>query len=249
MRTARPRGATTLPFDEHGGLVVLVDPGRSSPDDALTLAARAAEAGACGFLIGDSLGARSSVNAHVAAIRQGAPNVPVVQFPASADDLTATVDAVLFLVLVSGRNPRYLIEEQVRAAPFFERHPDVRAISTAYILIDGGRESAVEHVSRTDPLPATDEAAVAAHVRAARLIGMQATYLEAGSGAIQPVTPQVVRAARAATDGPLLVGGGIRDAAAARAARLAGADYVVVGTLFERDTAAELHPLVAAARA
>jgi heptaprenylglyceryl phosphate synthase len=79
--------------------------------------------------------------------------------------------------------------------------------------------------------------------------GSLATLLVGGSGGSPPVTPPSVRAAGAATDGPLLVGGGIRDAAAARAARLAGADYVVVGTLFERDTAAELHPLVAAARA
>ena len=108
-------GPVTLPFDERGGLIVLVDPGRSTPDDARVLAERAAAAGACGFLVGDSLGVRETISAHVAAIRRGAPEVPVVQFPASADDLTPDVDAILFLVLVSGRNPRYLIDEQVRA--------------------------------------------------------------------------------------------------------------------------------------
>jgi putative glycerol-1-phosphate prenyltransferase len=249
MRTRNAPGAASLPFDERGGLVVLVDPGRSSPDEVRSLATRAADAGACGFLVGDSLGAASSVDAHVAAIRRGAPALPVVQFPASADDLTPSVDAVLFLVLVSGRNPRYLIEEQVRSVPFFERHPHVSAVSTAYILIDGGRESAVEHVSHTEPLNAEDAESVAAHVKAARLMGLQATYLEAGSGAVQPVDARVIRAAREATDGPLIVGGGIRDAGAAKRARLAGADYVVVGTLFERDVAADLHPLVDAARA
>ena len=79
------------------------------------------------------------------------------------------------------------------------------------MLVDGGRESSVEHVSRTQPLPADDASVIAAHVKAGRLMGMHATYLEAGSGAVQPVSARVIAAARAATDGPLLVGGGIDD--------------------------------------
>jgi phosphoglycerol geranylgeranyltransferase len=238
-----------LPFDERGGLVVLVDPGRTTPNDAFALARRAADAGVSGFLIGDSLGRGDTVSAHVAAIRGGAPRLPIVQFPASADDLSAHVDAVLFLVLLSGRNPRYLIEEQVRAAAFFDRHPHVAAISTAYLLIDGGRESAVEHVSRTEPLPWDDVDLIAAHVKAGQLMGMHATYLEAGSGALRAVSAQVIRSARDATRGPLIVGGGIHGADAVRVARQAGADYVVIGTLFERDPGAEVHSLASAARA
>jgi phosphoglycerol geranylgeranyltransferase len=241
-------GPVTLPFDERGGLIVLVDPGRSTPHDARALAERAAMGGACGFLVGDSLGVRETISTHVAAIRRGAPEVPIVQFPASADDLTPDVDAILFLVLVSGRNPRYLIDEQVRAAPFFDRHPDVRAVSTAYMLIDGGRESAVERVSGTTPLAMGDASVIAAHVKAGQLMGMHATYLEAGSGAAQPVSARVIRAAREATRGPLIVGGGIVTADRARDARDAGADYVVVGSLFERDPAADVRPLAAAAR-
>jgi phosphoglycerol geranylgeranyltransferase len=241
-------GPVTLPFDERGGLVVLVDPGRSTPDDARALAERAAASGACGFLVGDSLGARETVADHVGAIRRGAPEVPIVQFPSSADDLTPDVDAILFLVLVSGRNPRYLIDEQVRAAAFFDRYPEVRAVSTAYLLIDGGRQSAVERVSGTAPLPMENPGVIAAHVKAGQLMGMHATYLEAGSGAVQPVSAPVIGAARQATHGPLIVGGGIVTAARAREAREAGADYVVVGSLFERDPAADVRQLAAAAR-
>jgi phosphoglycerol geranylgeranyltransferase len=242
---ARPQ----LPFDERGGLVVLVDPGRTTADHAFALAARSADGGACGFLIGDSLGRGGDVAAHIDAIRRGAPGLPVVQFPASADELSAHVDAVLFLVLLSGRNPRYLVEEQLRAVSFFDRYPSVAAVSTAYLLIDGGRESSVEHVTRTEPLRADDAPTVAAHVRAGQLIGMHATYLEAGSGAARPVGGDVIAAARDATSGPLLVGGGIVTPAAAAAARDAGADYVVVGTLFERGPGTEVHPLALAARA
>ncbi|HUQ81973.1 MAG TPA: geranylgeranylglyceryl/heptaprenylglyceryl phosphate synthase [Gemmatimonadaceae bacterium] len=238
-----------LPFDERGGLVILVDPGRASATDVFALAERCVECGVCGFLIGDSLGRGGDVAAHISALRAGAPGLPIVQFPASADDLSAHVDAVLYLVLLSGRNPRYLIEEQLRAVPFFDRNPNVAAVSTAYLLIDGGRESAVEHVTGTDPLPADDVDTIAAHVRAGQLMGLHATYLEAGSGAAQPVQQRVIEAARAATRGPLLVGGGISTPNAARAARDAGADYVVIGTLFEQRPAASIEALAVAARA
>src|SRR6185295_4153511 len=98
--------------------------------------------------------------------------------------------------------------------------------------------SSVEETSRTQPLAADAPDVIASHVRAGQLMGMQATYLEAGSGALMPIDARVIAAARGATDGPLLVGGGITTAVAARAARWAGADYVVVGTLFERAPAA-----------
>ena len=245
----RPVAGGRLPFDERGGLLVLIDPGRSTPEEACALASRAGDGGACGFLIGDSLGRGDDVSAHVAAIRAGAPGLSVVQFPASAAELSPDVDAVLFLVLVSGRNPRYLIEEQLDAAPFFERHRDVAAISTAYLLIDGGRTSAVERVTGTRPLDATDPEWIARHVRAGQLMGMHATYLEAGSGAARAVRPSVIEASRRATSGPLVVGGGVTTEAAAREARQAGADYVVVGTLFERDSATSLQRLATAARA
>lgn len=237
-----------LPFDERGGLVVLVDPGRTTPADAFRLARRAESEGCCGLLVGDSQGCGEALAPVVAALRAGGPHLPVVQFPASASELSPDVDAVLFLSLVSGRNPRYLIDEQVRAVPFFERHPLVAAVSTAYVLIDGGSASAVSSVSGTAPLPADDATLVAAHVKAAKLLGMYATYLEAGSGARRPVAACVIERARAAGDGPLFVGGGITSAAAARVARLAGADYVVVGNLFEREPARSVGELASAAR-
>lgn len=239
---------TPFPFDGRGGLVVLVDPGRTPPADAFDLASRAAEAGACGFLIGDSLGRGGDLAEHVAALRAAASALPVIQFPASAAELSADVDAVLFLMLLSGRNPRYLVDEQVRAVPFFDLHPHVAAISTAYLLIDGGRPSAVEAVTGTRPLAADDPVVVAAHVKAGQLLGIRATYLEAGSGAARAVPSRTIAAAREATPGPLFVGGGISTPAAARIARQAGADYVVVGTLFERDPATLVPALASAAR-
>jgi geranylgeranylglyceryl phosphate synthase family protein len=125
----------------------------------------------------------------------------------------------------------------------------VEVLSTAYCLVDGGRVTSVEAVSQTRPLPRDKPELVAAHVRAAMLIGMRAVYLDAGSGARVAVPPPLVRAARSAADGLLFVGGGVRDAAAVRDAREAGADYVVVGSLVERDGARVVRELALAAGA
>src|ERR1044072_3925254 len=109
--------------------------------------------------------------------------------------LTDQVDVVLFLSLVSGRNPQYLIEEHVRAVPFLQQHP-APTLSTAYILIDGGRLTSVKPVSQPRPLPADKPELAAAHATAATLIGMQAIYLDAGSGGERGVSPAVIRACR-----------------------------------------------------
>lgn len=233
----------------HPGLAVLIDPTRTRPEDAVDLASRAADEGVVALLVGTSYGNEVEVAAVARAVKQGAPNVPLLEFPGAASHLVPDVDAVLLLSLVSGRNAQYLIEEHVRAVPFFERHPHVEPISTAYLLIDGGEVTSVEAVSQTRPLPAGKPELVAAHVRAAMLVGMAATYLDAGSGARRPVAPALIRAARASTRGPLFVGGGVRTPDAVRAAREAGADVVVVGTLLERQGAPAVHELALAARA
>jgi phosphoglycerol geranylgeranyltransferase len=219
---------------DRRGLAVLVDPASTNAVEAAALAAAAAAAGAAALLVGGSYGVEDHIAEVAQALKRGAPALPLLQFPATAAQLVADVDAVLLLSLVSGRNPQYLIEEHVRAVGFFEAHPRVAALSTAYLLVDSGSVTSVEAVSQTRPLPADKPELVAAHVSAAMLIGMRAVYLDAGSGARVPVSPVLIRAARRATDGLLFVGGGIRTADGVREARAAGADYVVVGTGFER---------------
>jgi geranylgeranylglyceryl phosphate synthase family protein len=217
------------------GLLVLIDPGRATPAVAADAARAARGAGAAGVLIGSSFDGTHETHVVARAIREVVPGFPVVLLPGSAMQLTEHADLILFLSLVSGRNPQYLIEEHVRAVPFLEHHP-LPTLSTAYILIDGGRVTSVEAVSQTRPLPADKPELAAAHVKAARLIGMRAVYLEAGSGALRPVAPELVRACRAAAPAPevtLFVGGGIRTPEQARSARTAGADFVVIGTAVE----------------
>ena len=231
-----------------GGLAVLVDPARTAPEEAAELARRAAGDGAAALLVGNSFGDRGDATALARALRVAAPSLPLLQFPATAAQLLSDVDAVLFLSLISGRNAQYLIEEHVRAVPFFERHPEVEAIATAYCLVDGGRVTSVESVSQTRPLPADKPELLAAHIRAGMMLGLRATYVDAGSGASRALAPEMIRAAREAARGPLFVGGGVRSADGVRAAREAGADFVVVGTTLEQGGARAVRELALAAR-
>ncbi|HYK82261.1 MAG TPA: geranylgeranylglyceryl/heptaprenylglyceryl phosphate synthase [Gemmatimonadales bacterium] len=239
-------------LERRPGLLVLLDPSRTAPARAAEAARAARRAGAAGILIGSSFDGTQDTYGVARAIREAVPGFPLALFPGSALQLTDQVDLVLFLSLISGRNPQYLIEEHVRAVPFLTRHP-VPTLSTGYILIDGGRVTSVEAVSQTRPLPADKPELAAAHATAAQLIGMQAVYLDAGSGAPRPVDGAVIRACRGAVPGLVLfVGGGIRTPEQARAARAAGADFVVVGTALEErgaaDGDAELRALVEATR-
>jgi geranylgeranylglyceryl phosphate synthase family protein len=231
---------------ERPGLYVLVDPERTDPAAATELAACAERDGAAGLLIGASFDGAARTAEVAQALRQGS-TLPLLLFPGSAQQLVPDVDAVLLLSLVSGRNPQYLIEEHVRSVPFFLRHR-VAAISTAYILVDGGRVTAVESVSQTRPLPADKPEIAAAHAVAGSLIGMSAVYLDAGSGARDPVQAGVIEAVRRRVALPLFVGGGMRTPEQVRAARAAGADFVVVGSRIEADGADAIRALAAAAR-
>ncbi len=229
-----------------GGLLVLIDPSRVDAAHAARVGEEAQEAGAAGILIGSSFDGSGATQAIATALRTAAPDLPLALFPGSAMQLTDQVDLVLFLSLVSGRNPQYLIEEHVRAVPFFQRSR-VPVLSTAYILIDGGRVTSVEAVSQTRPLPSDKPELAAAHAIAARMIGMGAVYLDAGSGAERAVSPEIIRACRTASpEVPLFVGGGIRTPEAAARARSAGADFVVIGTVVERGSTSVLGDFVRA---
>lgn len=227
------------------GLLVLVDPERTSPEEAVRVARAAEAGGAAGLLIGTSFDGADRTGQVAAAIKQ-ATRLPLLLFPGSAGQLVPNVDAVLLLSLVSGRNPQYLIEEHVRAVPFFQRH-DVARLSTAYILVDGGRVTAVESVSQTRPLPADKPELAVAHALAGLMIGMEAVYLDSGSGAEHPVAGAVIRAVRAAVRAPLFVGGGMRTPEQVRAALAAGADFAVVGNAIEAGGESRVAALAAAA--
>lgn len=158
--------------------------------------------------------------------------IPTILFPGSVIQITNQADALLFLSLISGRNPDFLIGNHVIAAPFL-RKSKLEVISTGYILI-GNNFTSVEYISNTKPIPANKPDIVAATAIAGELLGQKLIYLEAGSGAPHPVNAKIIKTVRNAVSLPLIVGGGIRNAEMAKECLNAGADILVVGTAFEK---------------
>ena len=158
----------------------------------------------------------------------------VIIFPGSAEQISPVADAILFLSLISGENPRYLIGEQIKAAPVLKKL-DIEVISTGYMLIDGGRKTTVELVSGTKPLLQDNIDKVRNAAYAAQLLGMKMVYLECGSGARYTVKEDLIREVRKNIDIPLVVGGGIKNKKEIESKYRAGADIVVVGNALEKD--------------
>ncbi len=156
----------------------------------------------------------------------------IILFPGNASQFTPEADAILYLSLLSGDNPEYLVYQQVRAARAIHGS-SITVIPTAYILIDGGVETSTMRVTGTKPLKPSNLQTIIDTCIAAELMGKKAIYLEAGSGAQIPVSPGIIREVRKNTSIPLIVGGGIRTPEAMRAAYSAGADIVVIGNHFE----------------
>ena len=158
--------------------------------------------------------------------------IPVVLFPGNAFQLTNKADALLLLSLISGRNAEWLIGQHVQAAKAIQQSA-LETISTGYILIDGGNTTAVERVSKTKPLQRDAINEVVSTALAGQLLGHKLIYLEAGSGALNPVPTSLIKAVKKAIDIPLIVGGGLTSTDAIKQAYEAGADIVVVGNYLE----------------
>lgn len=158
--------------------------------------------------------------------------IPIVLFPGNASQFSPKADGILFLSLLSGNNPEYLVNQQIKSArAIHDSHIDF--VPTAYILIDGGVETSTMKVTGTKPINPSDLQTIVDTCIAAELMGKKAIYLEAGSGAKTPVSSDIIRAVRAVTSVTLIVGGGIRTPEAMNAAYSAGADIVVIGNHFE----------------
>jgi len=229
------------------GFFWLIDPARVIPEMVDPRWEKAREAGVDAILIGTSLGFSPSAETTIKNIRAHT-DLPLILFPGSATQITRFVDAILFLSLVSGRNPQYLIGEQVHGAPLIKAY-GIEPIPTAYLLIECGATTAVQYVSQTLPIPADKPDIAKAHALAAEYLGMKFVYLEAGSGAPRPVPAEMIRQVKAEISIPLLVGGGLARPEQVQAAVNAGADFVVVGTALEfNPTTGFLKEMVSAVR-
>ena len=159
-------------------------------------------------------------------------NKPVVIFPGNNLQVSKNADALLFLSLLSGRYPEYLIGQQVIAAPRVKQS-GIMSIPTGYLLIDGGRETAVSYISNTKPIPRDKPELALATAMAAELLGKQLLYVEAGSGAQKSVPLETVSLIKSQVDLPLIIGGGVRTIDEIQNLFDAGADHVVIGNHLE----------------
>lgn len=165
---------------------------------------------------------------------KGLTELPIVIFPGDVSQLSSHAHALLFLSLVSGRNPEYLIGKQIEAVSVL-RTMNIETIPTGYLLIENGKETAVERVTQTKPLSRHDIQHIVDTAVASQLLGMKCIYLEAGSGAIQPITADIIQAVKEELTIPLIIGGGITSKQQLDNAYEAGADLVVIGTAFEEN--------------
>ncbi|MBP7496975.1 MAG: geranylgeranylglyceryl/heptaprenylglyceryl phosphate synthase [Bacteroidales bacterium] len=160
--------------------------------------------------------------------------IPVVIFPGSVIQLDDKADAILFLSLISGRNPEMLIGNHIIAAPFL-KHSGIEVIPTGYILIESGVSTGVVYMSNTVPIPYNQDAIAAHTALAGEYLGLKMMYIDAGSGAMKTVSESMIAAIKKNISLPLVVGGGIRTTEAAVACCRAGADIIVIGNAFEKD--------------
>ena len=223
----------TAKEDRGGGFLLLIDPDRTDRPDYLSLAEAAADSGVDAILVGTSFMMAGNFALAVRDIK-AVTSLPVVIFPGSYTQITSHADAILFTSLISSRNPQYLIDEQVKGAPFIKA-AGLESIPTGYMLVESGPLTSVQFISSSLPIPRTKPDIACAHALAAQYLGMKLAYLEAGSGAELPAPVEMVRAVSLTVDIPLLVGGGLHSPEDCAARIEAGAAFIVMGTRLEHD--------------
>lgn len=159
---------------------------------------------------------------------------PIIIFPGSNMHIDPSADAILFLSLISGRNPDFLIGQQIVAAPILKRS-NLEVLPTGYMLIESGRQTTVSYISNTTPIPADKPEVAACTAMAGEMLGLKIIYADAGSGAEHPINAKMISMIRKSVDAPLIIGGGINNPEKASQALKAGADVIVVGNAIEKD--------------
>ncbi|MGQ1890795.1 geranylgeranylglyceryl/heptaprenylglyceryl phosphate synthase [Thermophagus sp. OGC60D27] len=184
------------------------------------------------ILVGGSL-IRHSADETVKYLKNNT-DIPVVLYPGHPIQLSYSADALLFLTMISGRNPELLIGAHVISAPII-KEKGLEAIPTGYLLIDGGIPTSVEYISQTRPIPSEKSDIAASTALAGEMLGLQLIYLDAGSGALNPVPPDMINKVKSTIQIPLMIGGGINNEEKLKTALSSGADIVVVGNVLETD--------------
>jgi phosphoglycerol geranylgeranyltransferase len=226
--------------------MTLLDPAKQSPERAAEMADTAEGMGTDAIMVGGSTDVnQENLDATVLAIKKRV-SIPVIYFPSGAHALSKHVDAMYFMSMLNSLSVNNVIGEQVKGAPIIKML-GIETISMGYIIIEPGMK--VGEVGKANPIPRTEPKKAAAFALAAEFLGMELVYLEAGSGAPEPVPSEMIAAVKKSINVPLLVGGGIRDVKTAEQVRMAGADIVVTGTVVENSNLGnDLRDLIRAAK-
>ncbi|MBN2365592.1 MAG: geranylgeranylglyceryl/heptaprenylglyceryl phosphate synthase [Calditrichaeota bacterium] len=233
MKTATYEKLSAIVREKGAGFILLLDPDRLALDQIAETVQRAEENGVDALFIGGTLLLSRSFDDFVRLTREAAGELPIILFPGSVFQVSKYADAILYLSVISGRNPAYLIDNQVLAAPIVWQY-QIEAISCGYLLVESGQMTSAEFMSNSRPLPRHKPELALAHSLAAQYLGFKILYLEAGSGAQLSVPEEMIMAISKTISIPVIVGGGIRSPESAQKKVEAGASFVVVGNHFEK---------------
>jgi putative glycerol-1-phosphate prenyltransferase len=215
-------------------IAVLVDPDKvTDPAQLQHLINLASENCVDYFFVGGSLVTTTNTAEIVKQIKSSV-STPVVLFPGNSIQIEPTADALLFLSLISGRNPELLIGQHVVAAPII-KNTRLEVIPTGYMLVSSGRTTSVAYISNTTPIPDDKYSLAACTAMAGEMLGLKTIYMDAGSGAEKEISGRMIATVRKSIQVPLIIGGGINTSVKAMTALEAGADMIVIGNALEKD--------------
>jgi putative glycerol-1-phosphate prenyltransferase len=214
-------------------LAVLVDPDKPTDKAISSLAKEAGNAGVDFFFVGGSLLTNDNMDSCIKLLKSYS-DIPVIIFPGNSLQLSKKADAFLFLSLISSRNPEMLIGRHVISAPYLKL-AGLEVVSTGYMLVDSGKPTTVSYMSNSVPIPADKSDIALCTAMAGEMLGMKLIFLDAGSGANNPVPAEMIKAVKGSINVPLIVGGGLKTPEMAANSLRAGADIVVVGNALENN--------------
>lgn len=212
---------------------VLVDPDKPDETELIRIAKLSQENEVDCFFVGGSLLTTNNLNQCIKILKNHS-SIPVILFPGNTLQLSSSADGILFLSLISGRNPEMLIGRHVISAPYIKLS-GLEVIPTGYMLIESGRPTAVSYMSNSAPIPSDKTDIAACTAMAGEMLGLKVIYMDAGSGANYHVPLEMVTFVKQSIDIPLIIGGGIRTPEHASAICKAGADMIVAGNILEKD--------------
>lgn len=212
---------------------VLIDPDKVDNTSLDHLARLSVQAKVDYFLVGGSLVISNHLDECIQQLKKNC-NIPVILFPGSPSQVSSYADALLYLSLISGRNPELLIGQHVISAPVVKKS-GLEVISTGYMVVDGGAPTTVSYISNATPIPADKNEIAVCTAMAGEMLGMKVIYMDAGSGAKRPITESMIEKVAECISVPLIIGGGIIDPEKAYLNCKVGADVIVVGNAIEKD--------------